>query len=271
MKYFLLLIALIVSTDAFSQKVTYLHTDVFGNVVMETDENANVIARYEYEPFGLPVDDAPEGPGFGGHAMDGDSGLIYMQQRYYDPISARFISIDPMAVDAVTGFNFNRYAYANNNPYRFADPDGRMAVPMGAAGCALSGPACPAGAVVGAVIGKALTIGIVAAVIGGSDSDDAGGDLPAGEDIKIDEEKIGRQIDDRGWSEEEVRDLTKSEPSGVSVDNTGGRNDPATVYGTPEGHVVINDKTGDVVQVSDKNDPDWTPDSRIQWKDDRER
>lgn len=34
---------------------------------------------------------------------------------------------DPVAPDPNTGANFNRYAYANNNPYRFTDPDGREA------------------------------------------------------------------------------------------------------------------------------------------------
>lgn len=34
--------------------------------------------------------------------------------------------MDPVAPDPNTGANFNRYAYANNNPYRFTDPDGRQ-------------------------------------------------------------------------------------------------------------------------------------------------
>lgn len=35
------------------------------------------------------------------------------------------MSVDPVALDGKTGDNFNRYWYANNNPYRFTDPDGR--------------------------------------------------------------------------------------------------------------------------------------------------
>lgn len=36
-----------------------------------------------------------------------------------------FLSVDPMASDMNNGWNFNRYNYAANNPYRFTDPDGR--------------------------------------------------------------------------------------------------------------------------------------------------
>lgn len=49
--------------------------------------------------------------------------MTYMQQRYYDPAIGRMLSVDP----AHAGFNL--YNYANNNPYRFTDPDGR--VPQG--------------------------------------------------------------------------------------------------------------------------------------------
>ncbi|WP_240183521.1 RHS repeat-associated core domain-containing protein [Arenimonas caeni] len=49
-----------------------------------------------------------------------------MQQRYYDPTIGRFLSVDPMASDMQNGWNFNRYNYAANNPYKFTDPDGRM-------------------------------------------------------------------------------------------------------------------------------------------------
>jgi hypothetical protein len=50
-----------------------------------------------------------------------------MQQRYYDPVAGRFLSIDPVVTDANSGGSFNRYAYADNNPHRFIDPDGRDA------------------------------------------------------------------------------------------------------------------------------------------------
>lgn len=39
--------------------------------------------------------------------------------------SARFVSVDPVQANPNNGQNFNRYYYADNNPYKFTDPDGR--------------------------------------------------------------------------------------------------------------------------------------------------
>ena len=116
---------LLFATHASAEEVFYLHTDALGSVVVVTDENANVVERREYEPYGLPITPIADGPGFTGHDMDGESGLVYMQQRYYDPLIGQFLSVDPMAVDTAAAWNFNRYHYAANNPYRYTDPDGR--------------------------------------------------------------------------------------------------------------------------------------------------
>ena len=43
----------------------------------------------------------------------------------YIPALAR---VDPKRFDESNPHSFNRYAYANNNPYRFVDPDGRIPV-----------------------------------------------------------------------------------------------------------------------------------------------
>ena len=37
------------------------------------------------------------------------------------------MGIDPVGVDENNVHSHNRYAYANNNPYKFVDPDGRVA------------------------------------------------------------------------------------------------------------------------------------------------
>ena len=43
----------------------------------------------------------------------------------YDKVAlgGRFLSIDPVTTDANTGGSFNRYAYANNGPYKYIDLD----------------------------------------------------------------------------------------------------------------------------------------------------
>jgi len=51
---------------------------------------------------------------------------MYMQARYYDPVIGRFYSNDPIGFRDV--HSFNRYAYANNNPYKYVDPDGQDAM-----------------------------------------------------------------------------------------------------------------------------------------------
>jgi len=56
---------------------------------------------------------------------DAATGLTYAQQRYYDPVMGRFLSTDPVQADDKGG-DFNRYWYANNNPHKFTDPDGRV-------------------------------------------------------------------------------------------------------------------------------------------------
>jgi RHS repeat-associated protein len=88
------------------------------------------LTRTRYEAYGnvaaglVPSNDI----GFTGHVNDADTGLVYMQQRYYDPVAARFMSLDPVTTDAKTGGAFNRFNYANNNPYRYTDPDGRVSM-----------------------------------------------------------------------------------------------------------------------------------------------
>ncbi|MDP1532600.1 MAG: RHS repeat-associated core domain-containing protein, partial [Rubrivivax sp.] len=81
------------------------------------------------EPYGATHSGAvPQGIGFTGHVNDADTGLVYMQQRYYDPLTGRFLSVDPITTDAATGNTFNRYVYGNANPYKYVDPDGRWGV-----------------------------------------------------------------------------------------------------------------------------------------------
>lgn len=96
-------------------------------MVAVSDESGNVLERREYEPYGYQLAPATlsDGPGYTGHVSDAATGLVYMQQRYYDPLLQRFDSVDAVTALQAGQQHFNRYAYAYNNPYKFTDPDGR--------------------------------------------------------------------------------------------------------------------------------------------------
>ena len=64
--------------------------------------------------------------GFTGHIRDTDTGLTYMQARYYDPVIGRFLSNDPVGFAEGGVDYFNRYAYTANDPVNNIDPDGEF-------------------------------------------------------------------------------------------------------------------------------------------------
>jgi RHS repeat-associated protein len=109
--------------------VTYNHTDALGSPVAQTNAAGAILSRTRYEPYGYIVAGTPRTIGFTGHVNDNDTGLVYMQQRYYDAFAGRFLSVDPVVTNANSGANFNRYFYAANSPYNFRDPDGREPCP----------------------------------------------------------------------------------------------------------------------------------------------
>ncbi len=110
-----------------TETLKYQHTDALGSPIAVTDTAKTTIESSEYEPFGQIVNKPLfDGPGYTGHVQDAATGMTYMQQRYYDPQIGRFLSVDPVTAYEKPGQNFNRYWYANNNPYKFTDPDGRI-------------------------------------------------------------------------------------------------------------------------------------------------
>jgi RHS repeat-associated protein len=106
---------------------SYDHTDALGSPVARTNTNGQILSRTRYEPYGATAAGAnPNGIGFTGHVNDADTGLVQMQQRYYDPLAGRFLSVDPVTTDAGTAGHFNRYVYGEDNPYKYLDPDGQQ-------------------------------------------------------------------------------------------------------------------------------------------------
>jgi RHS repeat-associated protein len=109
--------------------ITYFHNDLLGSPVVATNASGQVIWKESYRPYGERLTNAPESSEndvwFTSRRQEADTGLVYMGARYYDPTTGRFISTDPKTFDEKNVHSFNRYIYANNNPYRYTDPDGR--------------------------------------------------------------------------------------------------------------------------------------------------
>lgn len=120
-----------VSLSVYTEAVTYFHNDVSGTPMAATDAAGALLWKESYRPYGDPMAvplDANNKLWFAGKPYDKDSGLSYMGARYYDPLLGRFMGIDPAGYDEGNLHSFNRYAYANNNPNKFVDPDGRSPI-----------------------------------------------------------------------------------------------------------------------------------------------
>ena len=99
----------------------YHHTNALGSNIILTDDNKNVLVRYEYDLFGAirsEVGTSDNVRKFTGKEYESDVKLYYFAARYYDPYIGRFITRDPI------GHGVNWYAYAANNPLKFVDPTG---------------------------------------------------------------------------------------------------------------------------------------------------
>jgi RHS repeat-associated protein len=111
--------------------VSYLHQDHLDSTRVVTDEQANVTARYNYGPYGAQkADNLVDGTRhlWQGQRSDDQTGLIYMNARYYDPELSQFISADTIIPNLYQPQTLNRYAFANNDPIDNADPFGHMSM-----------------------------------------------------------------------------------------------------------------------------------------------
>ncbi|RMA82156.1 RHS repeat-associated protein [Umboniibacter marinipuniceus] len=123
-----------------NDSVRYPYFDQLGSAVKMGNASGGLINSEQaiFLPFGErwgTTNQAANGRGFTGHVDDTELGLTYMQARYYDPVIGRFYANDPVGTlghlqnGNIQGFN--RYAYANNNPYSYVDPGGREVVWVG--------------------------------------------------------------------------------------------------------------------------------------------
>jgi len=119
------------ATGAWGSTITYFHNDLAGSPVAATNSSGQVVWRESYRPYGERLVNSASAKDndvwFTSRRQD-SSGLVYMGARYYDPLAGRFASTDPRGFDEASVQGFNRYAYANDNPYRYVDPDGQVGV-----------------------------------------------------------------------------------------------------------------------------------------------
>jgi RHS repeat-associated protein len=112
------------------EEIVYYHNDIVGSPSIAMDEWGTVLWRENYEPYGTRVDNDPAASKnplwFTGKYAEAEIGLQYFGARWYDPTLGRFVAVDPAGFREEDLNSFNAYAYANNNPYRFIDPDGNI-------------------------------------------------------------------------------------------------------------------------------------------------
>lgn len=127
-----LLIGASVAFGASAQTITYFHNDLSGSPMLATDAGGNVVWKENYRPYGDRLNNQAASTNnklwFAGKPYDTNTGLSYMGARYYDPVLGRFMGTDPKGFDPDNLHSFNRYAYANNNPYKYVDPDGHSPI-----------------------------------------------------------------------------------------------------------------------------------------------
>ncbi len=113
------------------QNKSFYHTDHLGSSLAMTDETTTVIWNQNYLPFGEPhggsgvVENSRQ---YTGKEFEEETGLYYYGARYYHSGLGRFMSVDPAPADPTDPQSWNRYAYVLNNPYKYIDPDGQIAV-----------------------------------------------------------------------------------------------------------------------------------------------
>lgn len=130
------ILACLIAPTAYAQiteEVTYFHGNLQGDVSAATDDEGNLLYRQQYAPYGKALKNTGQPLGFRGHQYSEDTYLIYMGARYMDPMVGRFITPDPLSQFSSIEANpmmINRYAYGNNNPLNYTDPDGRYPVDL---------------------------------------------------------------------------------------------------------------------------------------------
>ena len=123
-----------------------------GDIIAIANASGAVIARYKYDAWGAcaitsdtsGVSIATVNPfRYRGYYYDTETGLYYLQSRYYDPEVGRFLNADEATYLGASGtiLGYNLFAYCENNPVNYEDPTGNWLIQVvcGVAGAAVFG------------------------------------------------------------------------------------------------------------------------------------
>ena len=115
------------SSELGAMSYYYLY-NAHGDVTSLIDTIGNVAVSYDYDAFGnilSQIGTADNHITYAGYQYDKESGLYYLNARYYDSVTARFISEDdPKYSKANDPLSLNLYTYCSNNPITYTDPSG---------------------------------------------------------------------------------------------------------------------------------------------------
>ena len=116
-------------TSQYRDGVTsYFHSDGRGNVVAVTNDDGDVTDTFEYNAFGevtarTGITEVPfQFGGQKGYYTDFEVPYISVRRRNYEPMTARWMSVDPIFF----GDTRNVYRYARNEPLNRIDPTGML-------------------------------------------------------------------------------------------------------------------------------------------------
>jgi RHS repeat-associated protein len=103
-----------------------------GDIVKLIDASGNTVVKYIYDTWGKKVTTTGALAGtlgliqpfrYRGYVYDWETGLYYLQSRYYDPTTGRFISADVLLSTGQGVMGHNAYAYCLDNPVSIAGLD----------------------------------------------------------------------------------------------------------------------------------------------------
>lgn len=115
-----------------SSESYYFYTeDQRGSTINVLDSSANRVVSYQYTDFGEVSETKASGYSdfvneiqYTGAIYDELTGLLYLNARFYDPSTGRFITQDSYRGEKNDEDTWHLYAYCANNPINYVDPSG---------------------------------------------------------------------------------------------------------------------------------------------------